>query len=202
MTYRRGEIGIVIFTLGYLVAFSVYFIQTGNREFLLYVGVVMMVFALMFATLQRTRFSYAVLVGMSLWGLLHMAGGGLVVNGAVLYSLRLIPIFDRGDELFVLKFDQVVHFWGFGVTTLLAYDLLRHYLNDRARYAVVYPMVVLIGMGLGSLNEIVEFIAVLTFPETGVGGYGNTSLDMVFNTLGALTAAGVIHCNRTAARGA
>ena len=199
MKYRRGEISIAIFTLLYLVAFALYFIRTQNNEFLLYVGVVVLVFVLMFATLHRTRFSYSVLAGMSLWGLLHMAGGGLAVNGEVLYALHLIPIVDLGEDLFILKFDQVVHFWGFGVTTLLAYDLLKHYLNDRSNYAVVYPLLVLIGMGLGSLNEIVEFFAVLAFPETGVGGYGNTSLDMVFNSSGAIAAVIIIHFKRKAA---
>ncbi len=199
MKYRREEISLAIFTLFYLIAFALYFIRTGEKEFLLYVGVVVMVFVLMFATLHRTKFSYPVLAGMSLWGLFHMAGGGLVVNGEMLYSLHLIPIVDLGEEMFILKFDQAVHFWGFGVTTLLAYDLLRHYLNDRSNYAVVYPLLVLIGMGLGSLNEIVEFFAVLAFPETGVGGYGNTSLDMVFNSLGAIAAVIIIHFKRSAA---
>ncbi len=198
MRYRRGEISLAVFTLAYLVAFTLFFIRTGNEEFLMYVGVVLAVFVLMFATLHRTRFSYPVLAGMSLWGLFHMAGGGIVVNGEDLYSLHLIPIVDLGEEIFVLKFDQVVHFWGFGVATLLAYDLLRHYLNDGSNYAVVYPLLVLIGMGLGSLNEIVEFFAVLVLPETGVGGYGNTSLDMVFNSLGAITAVVMIHLKRTA----
>ncbi len=199
MKYRRGEISLAIFTLAYLIAFTLYFIRTGNKEFLLYVGVVVVVFVLMIATLHRTKFSYSVLAGMSLWGLFHMAGGGLVVNGEVLYALHLIPIVDLGEEMFILKFDQAVHFWGFGVATLLAYDLLRHYLNDRSNYAVVYPLLVLVGMGLGSLNEIVEFFAVLAFPETGVGGYGNTSLDMVFNSLGAMAAVVIIHFQRTAA---
>lgn len=199
MKYRRGEIALAVFTLFYLIAFALYFISTGDKEFLLYVGVVVVVFVLMFATLPRTRFSYPVLAGMSLWGLFHMAGGGLIVNGEVLYSLHLIPIVDLGEELFILKFDQAVHFWGFGVTTLLAYDLLRPYLNDRANYAVVYPLLILIGMGFGSLNEIVEFFAVLALPETGVGGYGNTSLDMVFNSLGASAAVIVIHFKKKAA---
>jgi putative membrane protein len=34
----------------------------------------------------------------------------------------------------------------------------------------------------------VEFIAVLSFPQTNVGGYVNTSLDLVFNALGAIAA--------------
>jgi hypothetical protein len=46
-------------------------------------------------------------------------------------------------------------------------------------------MAAIAGMGLGALNEIVEFIAVLTLPETGVGGYVNTSLDLTANTIGA-----------------
>ena len=43
-------------------------------------------------------------------------------------------------------------------------------------------------MGLGSLNEIIEFAAVLSFENTNVGGYVNTALDLCFNTLGAITA--------------
>jgi hypothetical protein len=41
------------------------------------------------------------------------------------------------------------------------------------------------GMGLGSLNEIVEFVATLTIPETNVGGYINTGWDLVANFVGA-----------------
>jgi putative membrane protein len=43
-------------------------------------------------------------------------------------------------------------------------------------------------MGLGALNEIVEFAAVVASPSTGVGGYYNTALDLVFNGLGATLA--------------
>ena len=46
------------------------------------------------------------------------------------------------------------------------------------------------GMGLGALNEVVEFVAVLTMPETNVGGYTNTGWDLVSNLAGA-TAMGV-----------
>lgn len=198
MKYRRGEMAIAIFTLAYLVAFTPYFVATRNYEFLWYIAVVFVVFALMCATLHRTKFDYLVLGGLSVWGLLHMAGAGVVVQGDILYSLHLLPIADGGGDFFILKFDQVVHFWGFGVTTLLAHDLLRHYLNDQTNYWVVYPLLVLVGMGFGALNEIIEFIAVVVFPETGVGGYYNTSLDMIFNSLGAIAAVMVIHYKRTA----
>ena len=43
-------------------------------------------------------------------------------------------------------------------------------------------------MGLGAVNEIIEFSAVLAVPETNVGGYYNTALDLVFNGSGAILA--------------
>jgi len=51
---------------------------------------------------------------------------------------------------------------------------------------LVFP--VLGAMGLGAVNEIIEFIAVVVFPNTNVGGYINTALDLVFNALGAIVA--------------
>jgi len=39
-------------------------------------------------------------------------------------------------------------------------------------------------MGFGALNEVVEFIATLTIPETNVGDYINTGWDLVYNLLG------------------
>ena len=44
-------------------------------------------------------------------------------------------------------------------------------------------------MGLGAMNEIIEFIAVLLIPETNVGGYENTGWDLVSNAVGAVIAA-------------
>jgi hypothetical protein len=46
----------------------------------------------------------------------------------------------------------------------------------------------LAGMGLGALNEMLEFFVVLTIPDTNVGGYVNTGWDLVFNALGAAIA--------------
>ena len=59
---------------------------------------------------------------------------------------------------------------------------------------VTHPMalmflIVMMGSGLGALNEILEFIAVLTMPDTNVGGYENTALDLCSNFLGSTIAA-------------
>jgi len=42
------------------------------------------------------------------------------------------------------------------------------------------------GMGLGALNEIIEFIAVISLLETNIGGYINPCWDLVANLAGCL----------------
>ena len=44
----------------------------------------------------------------------------------------------------------------------------------------------MIGLGFGGLNEIIEFGATVISPNTGVGGYVNTALDLVADLIGAL----------------
>jgi len=186
---------LIAFNLAYVAAFAVYYISIRNFEFLWYVAVLLFFFILILSTIHRSKFDLLILWGLSIWGFLHMAGGGIVVGGDVLYALHLIPIAGEGD-LFILKFDQLVHFYGFGVATLVVYHLLRPYLNERTNWKVVYPILVAAGMGLGVLNELVEFTAVLVVPDTGVGGYANTALDLAFNTLGAIAAVTFIHFRR------
>src|SRR3989344_4098129 len=195
MTLNRGQIFLIVFNLLYIVGFTAYYLINKNYEFLWYVVVLLFFFILIASTIKRSRFDNIILGGLSLWGLLHMAGGGIVVAGDVLYAWPVIPIAGSG-ELFILKYDQIVHWFGFGVSTLVVYHLLKPYLNDKTNWQVVYPILVVAGTGLGVLNEIVEFGAVLFFSETGVGGYFNIALDLVFNTLGAITAVFIIHMRR------
>lgn len=178
---------ISFFTVFYIIAFLAYYLSIKNYEFLWYIAVVLFFFALILFTLNRSRFDSVILGGLSLWALFHMAGGGVVVNGDVLYAFTLIPIFEIGDSV-ILKFDQFVHAFGFGVSALVVYHLLLPYLKPSANWKALFPLIVVSAAGLGALNEVVEFIAVLSFPETGVGGYFNTSFDLVFNFLGAIIA--------------
>lgn len=179
---------VIAFNLLYIIPFVIYYLSIKDYEFLWYVAVLVILFVLVLSTLHKSKFDLSVLWGLSIWGLLHMAGGGIPVGDTVLYGLHLIPIIDRGGEFFILKFDQLVHAFGFAVSTLIVYQLLRPQLKEKFRPGVIIFVAILGGMGLGVVNEIVEFLAVVTFPETGVGGYYNTALDLVFNTIGALLA--------------
>lgn len=192
MNAIRQHLGLVLFNSVYIAAFAAYYLSIGNTEFLWYVLVMVALFALILGTLHRSKFDSVILWGLSLWGLMHMAGGGVRVGNDVLYGLQLLPIYGTEGELRILKYDQLVHAFGFGISTLVVFHLLVPNLGENVRWRTVLSIVALGGMGLGVVNEIVEFIAVLVFPHTGVGGYYNTALDLVFNTIGAIIAAFVI----------
>jgi hypothetical protein len=186
--------GVAAFTLGYLLASVVGALATGNREFVFYIVVMVLLIAAIAAVHRRVGYSRLVLWGLSLWGLAHMAGGLLpvpdswTINGEhrVLYSWWLIP--NR------LKYDHVVHAYGFGVTTLACWEGLVGILR-RAGESHPEPtlgrltLCAAAAVGFGALNEVVEFIATLVVPETNVGGYANTGWDLVSNVVGAVLAA-------------
>ena len=56
------------------------------------------------------------------------------------------------------------------------------------KWTSISILVVMAGFGIGALNEMIEFIATVLVPETGVGGFINTSLDLVADFVGAVLA--------------
>lgn len=187
----RNELGIGLFTAGYITVFTLWFLSIGNYEFIIYVATMVALVLLVAISLRKAEFPPAMLWALSFWGLAHMAGGGLPVGDTVLYNLKLLPIMET-DRLFILKYDQVVHAYGFGITAWMLHHLLTRSFptTHNTKTALVYPA--LASIGLGAVNEIIEFSAVLAVPDTNVGGYINTALDLCFNALGAIIAMGVI----------
>lgn len=183
-----SELLLAIFNLAYITIFGSYYMAAQNYEFMWYIIVMLGCFLLVALTLHWTKFNFQILVGLSVLGLLHTMGGGIRVGEGVLYDVQIIPLFDAGHELAALKYDQIVHWFGVGVITLALYYLALPTITRKSDWRVVMLLIVLAGMGASIINEIVEFGAVLVLPETGVGGYENTLLDLTFNTLGALTA--------------
>lgn len=188
MKFKKGELIIGGFSLAYLVAFFIYFFAAGNYEFLGYIGVVSIVFILIASTIRRTNFDYVTLWGLSIWGLLHMLGGSLRIGETALYGWKIIPLVVGEGGMYILKFDQVVHFYGFGVAALVAYHLLSQNWRYTGSRKLLFVFSVLVSAGFGVLNEITEFLAAVFLPETGVGDFYNMGLDLIFNTAGAIVA--------------
>jgi Predicted membrane protein (DUF2238) len=184
---------VAAFTFGYLAIALTAGLRAGNSEFLFYIGVMLVLIGVVAAVNRAVELTTGTLWALSLWGLAHMAGGLVVVpsgwpvnaESRVLYSLWLIP----GR----LKYDQVVHAYGFGVTTWVCWQGLKSAVRKKSGRAPsptfgLLALAAAAGLGFGALNEVVEFVATLTMPETNVGGYVNTGWDLVSNTVGALTA--------------
>jgi hypothetical protein len=206
---------VVLYTLG----LGVLAITQGNKEFFFY-GLAMWVnIALVLLLDARVGFTWMTLWALAAWGLLHMAGGTVripesVTDGSknVLYALRVADGLPR--------YDQCVHTFGFFAATLACAEVLMwtvgRVMMGRAECAeegaharaedgvgmppgAVKPRLTLglacgaalMGMGLGALNEVIEFGIAMNVEGNGVGGYVNTGWDLVCNMTGAVLAAGV-----------
>jgi uncharacterized membrane protein len=192
---------LIAFTALYMISAVAGAMVQGNKEFVFYIVVMLVLIGVVTLVHRAVTLTTALLWALSLWGLLHMAGGlvplpkGWPYNGdhAVFYSWWIIP--QR------LKYDQVVHAYGFGVTTWVCWHCLKA--SMRRGFGIhlkpTFGMLVICaaaGVGFGALNEVVEFIAVLTIPNTNVGGYENTGWDLVSNLIGATLAVGIIRFGR------
>lgn len=191
---------IVALTGLYMIAAAVGALATGNLEFIFYIVVMLVLIAAVVAIHLRFQLSTWTLAALSIWGLAHMAGGLMPVPRSwpihgdvrVLYSLWIIP--DR------LKYDQIVHAYGFGVTTWVCWQVMRTIIARQLkipRDEIVPRLAMLVlcatsAMGFGALNEVIEFVATRLVPETNVGGYVNTGWDLVSNMVGAVIAALII----------
>lgn len=185
---NKKNLPILIAFLALVLVFTPFFIIRQNYEFLAYVGVVIIAALFILFTDKKLNYPRGLLWCLWVWATLHLAGGGIVINnGEVLYRLILIDIV--GEPYNIFKYDQLVHMWGFGVAAYLSYVLLKPSLNlQKISWGSLSLIVVMVGLGFGALNEIIEFSATVFFNETGVGGYENTSLDLVSNLVGAVIA--------------
>lgn len=188
---------LIVFVALYMVICSILALKQGNTEFLMY-AMVMTMFIILASVLHlRIRFTPLALWLLAIWGCLHMCGGTIPIDphltdafraaatpqdqptSAVLYSLRYFPDLPR--------YDQLVHTFGFFGATIACYEAVRVLLGVRKSIPLAL-IAALMGIGLGALNEVIEFMAVLTMPETNVGGYQNTAWDLVANAIGATIA--------------
>ncbi|MGP1309615.1 MAG: hypothetical protein ACTS27_05400 [Phycisphaerales bacterium] len=194
--FLREHTVLSVFSAIYILAFAALAFGKGNAEFVMYTFVVVAAAALIvYLDAWRVRIPTWLLWCFSAWGLAHMLGGNLPLvrpdgEPIVLYSLWLIPF--NAPEGY-LKYDQVIHAFGFFATACLCAVLLRPALREESRTRVgPFALCALGGMGAGALNEVVEFAAVLTLPETNVGGYENTGWDLVSNAVGATIGAALM----------
>lgn len=198
---------VALFTLGYLLAAIFAAIWLGNAEFVFYIAVMVALIGVVLLVHARVGLSPGLIWALSVWGAMHMAGGLVPVPAdwptdggfQVLYSWWILPGAEEAGRGW-LKYDQLTHAYGFAAATWLCWQALCGALasapdaQDAPRRATLRPtpglltLVAIAGMGLGAVNEVVEFTAT-RFMDTNVGGYENTGWDLVYNAIGATGAA-------------
>ena len=161
-------------------AFAVYGVVAGSPFTWIYVGIT---FVLGSAVWVIDRFVQLPL--RALWALVaaafsNLLGGIFLVDGQPLYVYAVI-----GE----MTFDKPAHFFATGMATFAAYEALRTRLD--AQPMGIAFVAITMGMGVGAVVEIVEFIANETMTNVNVGGYLNNMLDLVANAGGAVLAAWV-----------
>ncbi|MFK7760373.1 MAG: DUF2238 domain-containing protein [Phycisphaerales bacterium] len=177
---------LTIFVIIFMSLTTIAALTQGNNEFIFYGFTMLVIIYILNKLHQRIRFTNAALWMLTIWGFLHMIGGTVPVSpnfvqdggAAVLYSFRLHPDLPR--------YDQFTHFFGFFSATVACWEIVR--VELRARPSIALSLIAgLMGMGLGAMNEVLEFIAT-RFTDTNVGGYVNTGWDLVSNTIGTIAA--------------
>ncbi len=181
---------LALFTLLYLVVFLGISLVQRNSEFFFYTIVLIVMLFVVIIVSPRVRLEKWIMVFASLFILLHLSSGHIYICTTKLYDVYLISDF---------RMDNLVHLLGGFLSTFLAYNLLEPFIQYRVRNnpLTFSLIVVLLALGMGSINEILEFIGVIFFDAAdAVGGYVNNAKDQVFNLFGTALAAVVIYIDR------
>ncbi|MDQ1299529.1 MAG: hypothetical protein QG636_197 [Patescibacteria group bacterium] len=180
---NHSRLLILSFTVLYTLAAGFYFASIGNTEFLGYIAVIIFLLVLGGCVLTHQCVPSWLLMMLSLVGLFHLFGAAVPVNGDILYNYVPFPI-ENPSGLTFIKFDQIVHTYGTLVSALLMYYFLRR--DTSFHWLGIAVFSILGASGIGALNEIIEFVAKMTVPNTDVGGYYNTAVDLCVNLFGAI----------------
>jgi hypothetical protein len=175
---------VLAFVLAYVAAAIGSAVYYWNPEFIFYSLAVVLIIAVIGTMDRRVQFSQLVLWGLAIWGLAHLAGGQMPIpleltepdKSSVLYNLRLAP--------WLPKYDQIIHAYGFGMSVIAAHEAMSAHFGRALHVGwAVGSMLFLIGLGLGAVNEIIEFSAVLAVPLLAthgvVGGFAAAAVGEV-----------------------
>lgn len=168
-----------------LIVATAGFVAIANYEFLFYAATLLILIGIVYWLNRQFTLTALAKWGFLAWMILHMAGGGLTISGTRLYDVILIPLV--GEPYNILKYDQFVHYFCYGVMTLLVFPLFQSIVTPGANRLILAVFLVLAASSIGAINEIIEFAAVVLFHADGVGGYHNTCIDLIANLLGAIT---------------
>jgi hypothetical protein len=174
------------------VGFAVYGFATGAPSTVAYPFIVAVGGALIIR-FRREPIPGALAIALAVLAVAHLAGGLVRVDHDVLYNASF------GSP--ALRYDHFVHASGIFVGTLLLWTLYARGADPEGNQQPDLLLAcVLAGLGLGAINETIEFLTTLANHGSHVGGYANTGWDLVSNVVGGTGAGLVISKTRQCAK--
>ena len=136
---------LIVFTWTFFIGFIFLYLWKGNYEFLVDVFSLMILFYIIIKTLDKTKFTKGILYLISFLILVHLLTGGVIIGGKSLYHLELFHIIGEGDS-FILRLDQLMHFFGIFVVTVVAHHFLKKF-TEWKKSNFIYLTAFFIGIG-------------------------------------------------------
>lgn len=144
------------------------------HEFFFYAAVIFSFILFVWRYFRHAEVSARILALIEFGILIHFAGAFVHYDGARLYDHRF----------FGLRFDKYVHFVNASIASMVVLYIFKR--RDYVLNNFILFIAMLTVMGLGAFNEIVEFVAMSTIKNTGVGLYVNNMSDLAANFVGSL----------------
>tara|TARA_Y100000034_G_C6877583_1_gene401614 strand:- start:348 stop:929 length:582 start_codon:yes stop_codon:yes gene_type:complete len=180
---RKEVKWIVSITFLILVALLVRALLARNYEFIVYWVVLVALFLVIIVLDKKYKYPVSAVLFFSIWSIMHMSGGQFKINGVRVYDTILVNVI--GDPYNIFKYDQLMHVVAYFAISILVYFTLKKHMKINSKALTV--VAILAALGIGLLNEIIEFAMVIWADAAAeVGGYYNTALDLVFNFVGAV----------------
>ena len=172
-----------------MAAFGTYGIATGSPSTFGYLFTVVVIGAAV-AWLRRDALPNLLAIGLAIAAVVHLAGGFISVEHNVLYNGYLGP-YNKALGTHLLQYDHFAHAYASSVIVFAAWFLLARPHGAGKGRPELLILAVGTALGMGGLNEMIEFLATIAHHGAHVGGYLNTGWDLICNFIGATTA-GVI----------
>jgi len=185
----RGERGSVQVAAVGVAGFCIYGFATGSPSTVGYVSSVIVIGAAI-VWLRRAVLPGLLAAGLVIAAMATLAGGLINVGQDILYNASIGP-YSKTLGTHFLQYDHFAHTYVSFVVAFACWVMLAapHAGAEHRRELVL--LAVGGALGLGALNEMVEFLATLAHHGAHAGGYWNTGWDLVCNFIGA-GAAGLV----------
>ena len=139
-----------IFTALYLIIFTLITVISKNYEFFYYILIICIFIGIIIYRYESFHLTPYIIIGLSIIGFMHIAGGIFHPFGIRLYDTYLI------NNFLTLRYDNLVHALGIFIATFIGYNILSPHLSLKIKNNkfILALILILMALGVGAIVEI------------------------------------------------